>query len=203
MKGQRGLLLVISGPSGCGKGTVIRELLNQSSDIFLSVSAATRSPRPGEEDGVHYFFMSQEQFQQKLQAGEILEYTCYCGNYYGTPKQPVVDHCEKGEDVILEIEVEGAANVCRQYPDAVSIFIMPPSMEELESRLVNRQTEDMETVKRRLDTAREEVKLAGNYHYVVVNDTVEQAVEKIKAILLAEKCQARRLAPFIEQIAQG
>lgn len=200
---QKGLLLVISGPSGCGKGTVMKELLSTSENLFLSVSAATRAPRPGEENGVHYYFMTKEQFQEKLDAGEILEYTCYCGNYYGTPKQPVIDHCENGEDVILEIEVEGAGNVCRQYPDAVSIFIMPPSMEELESRLINRQTEDMETVRRRLDTAREEMKLAKNYQYVVVNDTVEQAVEKIRAIIQAEKCRSQRMDSFLTTMSQG
>jgi guanylate kinase len=198
---KKGLLVVLSGPSGSGKGTVLRELLNEEENIFLSVSATTRSPRPGEENGVHYFFLNREEFETEIQNDGMLEHASYCGNYYGTPKKPVFDRCDNGQDVILEIEVQGAMQVLEKYEEAVSIFIMPPSLTELRERLIGRQTEDMETVEKRLTTALEEMKYAGKYDYVVVNDSIKEAVQDIKAILRSEKLKSRRMADFLQTLA--
>lgn len=185
---QRGLLLVISGPSGCGKGTILKELLAVQEQIYLSVSAATRRPRDGEIDGVHYYFMSKEQFQAEIDSDGMLEYTCYCGNYYGTPKKPILEHLEQGDDVILEIEVDGALQIKKQYQDAILIFIMPPTLEELEQRLIGRNTEDSQTIQKRLLRAKEELNLVGHYQYIVINQTIEDAVKDIQSIIRAEKC---------------
>ena len=194
---KKGLLIVLSGPSGCGKGTVLKELLATEENIFLSVSATTRKPRVGEEHGTHYFFLSKEEFEHEIACEGMLEHACYCENYYGTPKKPVFDRCERGENVILEIEIQGAKQVIEAYPEAVSIFIMPPSLEELERRLVDRQTEDAETVKRRLTTAVEEIKLAKDYDYIVVNHTVSEAVKDIIAIMRAEQNRTCRMIDLI------
>ncbi len=185
---QRGLLLVISGPSGCGKGTILKELLAVQEQIYLSVSAATRRPRDGEVDGVHYYFMSKEQFQAEIHSDGMLEYTCYCDNYYGTPKKPILEHLEQGDDVILEIEVDGALQIKKQYQDAILIFIMPPTLEELEQRLIGRNTEDNQTIQKRLLRAKEELNLVGHYQYIVINQTIEDAVKDIQSIIRAEKC---------------
>ena len=195
---KKGLLLVLSGPSGCGKGTVLKELLATEENIFLSVSATTRSPRPGEENGTHYFFLSKEEFEREIARDGMLEHACYCGNYYGTPKKPVFERCEKGQHVMLEIEVQGAKQVINSQPEAVSIFIMPPSLTELERRLVDRQTEDEETVRRRLATAVEEMKQAKDYDYIVVNNTVAEAVKDIAAIIRAEQNRTCRMAEMIQ-----
>lgn len=199
---KKGLLVVLSGPSGSGKGTVLRELLTEEENIFLSVSATTRAPRPGEENGVHYFFLSREEFEREIQNDGMLEHACYCENYYGTPKKPVFDRCEKGQDVVLEIEVQGAMQVLEKNKDAVSIFIMPPSLTELRERLIGRQTEDMETVERRLATALEEMKYAKQYDYIVVNDSVKEAVEDIRSILRAEKLKSGRMTDVLQTEAE-
>lgn len=202
MKQKKGLLLVVSGPSGCGKGTILKELLADTDRVFLSTSATTRSPRPGEVDGTHYYFLSQEQFKTEIKQDGMLEYANYCGNYYGTPKQPVFDRLENGEDVILEIEVQGAMQVIEKYHEAVSIFVMPPSLQELERRLTDRQTEDSETIRRRLNTARQEMNSASKYNYIVVNDTVSEAAKDMEAIIRAEKSSAKRMQAFLKQIAE-
>ena len=194
---KKGLLLILSGPSGCGKGTVLKELLAAEPNIFYSVSATTRAPRPGEEDGVNYFFLSKEDFDREVSQDGMLEYACYCGNCYGTPKKPVFDRLERGEHVILEIEVQGAKQVMESCTEAVSIFIMPPSLAELERRLVDRQTEDEETVKRRLAAAVDEMNLAKDYDYVVVNDKVSEAVKDIAAIIRAEQNRSCRMSELI------
>ncbi len=199
---KKGLLIVLSGPSGSGKGTVLRELLKEEENIFLSVSATTRSPRPGEENGVHYFFLSREEFEAEIANDGMLEHACYCENYYGTPKKPVFDRCDNGQDVILEIEVQGAMQVLEKQKEAVSIFIMPPSLTELRERLIGRQTEDMETVERRLATALEEMKYAKQYDYIVVNDSIQEAVKDIKAILQAEKLKSGRMEEFLQTVAE-
>lgn len=199
---KKGLLIVLSGPSGSGKGTVLRELLKEEENIFLSVSATTRSPRPGEENGVHYFFLSREEFEAEIANDGMLEHASYCENYYGTPKKPVFDRCDNGQDVILEIEVQGAMQVLEKQKEAVSIFIMPPSLTELRERLIGRQTEDMETVERRLATALEEMKYAKRYDYIVVNDSIQEAVKDIKAILQAEKLKSGRMEEFLRTIAE-
>ena len=190
---KRGLLVVVSGPSGCGKGTVLGRFLKEDPNVFYSVSATTRAPRPGEVDGVHYFFLSKEQFEEKIKTGGMLEYANYVGNYYGTPSQAVEDQRSLGHDVILEIEIQGAMQVKAKCPDAVMVFVSPPSMEELKRRLIDRKTESEEVVNNRLKTAEKEMKAISKYDYVVVNDEVENAVSSLKAILQAEKCRTVRV----------
>lgn len=190
---KRGLLMVVSGPSGCGKGTVLGRLLKEDPNVFYSVSATTRAPRPGEVEGVHYFFLSKEQFEEKIKTGGMLEYANYVANYYGTPAQAVEDQRSLGHDVILEIEIQGAMQVKAKCPDAVMVFVSPPSMEELKRRLIDRKTESEEVVNNRLKTAEKEMKAISKYDYVVVNDEVENAVSSLKAILQAEKCRTVRV----------
>lgn len=190
---KRGLLMVVSGPSGCGKGTVLGRLLKENPNVFYSVSATTRAPRPGEVEGVHYFFLSKEQFEEKIKTGGMLEYANYVENYYGTPAQAVEDQRSLGHDVILEIEIQGAMQVKAKCPDAVMVFVSPPSMEELKRRLIDRKTESEEVVNNRLKTAEKEMKAISKYDYVVVNDEVENAVSSLKAILQAEKCRTVRV----------
>ena len=197
---SRGVLMVFSGPSGCGKGTVLKEFFASWGDAFLSVSATTRAPRPGEEDGVHYYFLSREDFEQKLSRDEILEHACYCGNYYGTPRSPVYERLERGENVILEIEVQGGLQIREKCPEAVLVFVLPPSFDELRRRLLGRQTEDMETVSRRLETARQEMQAAYDYDYIVVNDRLEDAVDELKAIFAAEKIKTANRKTMIDEV---
>ena len=161
---QKGLLLVVSGPSGCGKGTVLKEVMQQQ-DLYYSVSLTTRAPRPGEVDGVQYHFVSKEQFEEMIARDEVLEHAEFCGNYYGTPRDAVEAMRNEGKNVILEIEVQGAQQVMQKCPDAVSIFIAPPSMTELEKRLRGRGTEAEEVIQKRLATASGELKDAPNYKY--------------------------------------
>ena len=197
---SRGVLMVFSGPSGCGKGTVLKEFFASGGDAFLSVSATTRAPRPGEEDGVHYYFLSREDFEQRLSQDEILEHVCYCGNYYGTPRGPVYERLERGENVILEIEVQGGLQIREKCPEAVLVFVLPPSFDELRRRLLGRQTEDMETVSRRLETARQEMQAAYDYDYIVVNDRLEDAVDELKAIFAAEKIKTANRKTMIDEV---
>jgi guanylate kinase len=190
---QSGLLLVISGPSGCGKGTVLSKLFENRSGLFYSISATTRSPRQGEVNGKEYYFLTKQDFEQKIEQGEMLEYASYCGNYYGTPASAVEEQCSKGYDTVLEIEVQGAMLVKKACPKCVTIFISPPSMQELERRLRGRGTERDEVIKNRLEMAMREIGSAGAYDYIVVNDDVEAAALKIDSIISAEKCKASRL----------
>ena len=200
MRNKQGLLYVLSGPSGCGKGTVVRELLDRNENIFLSVSATTRSPRSGEVHGQHYYFLSKEQFEEQIAADGMLEHANYCGNYYGTPKEAVMKMCRDGKDVILEIEVQGALQIKKKCPEAVLIFILPPSLEELSRRLIDRNTEDMDTVYKRLSKSTEEMQYAKEYDYTVVNDTVLETVNQIVAIMEAEKFRSKRMLPVIDDI---
>ena len=183
----KGLLLVVSGPSGVGKGTVLRKLHSESDNMYYSISATTRQPRFDELDGVHYLFITKEEFQNKIEKGQMLEYAEYCGNYYGTPGDIVEQKRNEGVDVLLEIESCGAMQVLSKCGDAISIFIMPPSMEELRSRLLNRGTESEEVVNRRLEKAEEEIKKADQYQYIVVNDDIETAKNKICEIINQHK----------------
>ena len=183
---DKGLLVVISGPSGTGKGTVMNYLMQQSDDLRLSVSATTRQPREGEVHGVQYYFLSREEFEEMIENGEVLEYAEYCGRYYGTPIKPIEAWLKEGHDVILEIEVQGGAQVKEKCPDSVTIFILPPSMEELENRLRGRGTEDEKTIQKRLHTAKTELQEADHYDYTVVNEAVPQAAERILEILKKE-----------------
>ena len=197
---NKGLLLVLSAPSGAGKGTIIKRLMDDDRSLKLSVSATTRSPRPGEVDGEDYFFISREEFDDLVKNGEMLEHAEYVGNCYGTPKGPVERWLEDGLDVILEIDVQGGAQVKKIMPECVSIFILPPSMRELENRLRGRSTEKDEVVNARLEAARQEVHRAEDYDYVVVNDTVDQAVEEIKTIIAAEKHRFIRVSSIVERV---
>lgn len=181
----KGRIVIVSGPSGVGKGTVLKELLARCPRIFPSVSATTRSPREGEAEGVNYYFLSREEFEAKIARGEMLEYASYSGNYYGTPADKVQEKLDQGMDVLLEIEVQGAKKVMDARRDVISIFLLPPSREELERRLVGRGTEDAETIRRRLEASEQEMAMAGMYQHQVVNHTVEQAAAEIEEILLS------------------
>ena len=186
---ERGKLLVISGPSGVGKSTAIHGLLSKHPEMYFSVSATTRSMRTGEKDGVDYRFVSREQFQELIRTDGLLEWAEYVGNYYGTPAKPVLDKLEQGFDVILDIETKGAKQVMGKYPEAVSIFVCPPSFAELERRLRARGTNTEEDIRRRLTQGRSECENAGMYTYLIVNDVQEKAAAEAAAILTAEKCK--------------
>lgn len=196
---QKGLLLVVSGPSGCGKGTVLSQVFAKQPNTYYSVSATTRAPRPGEVDGVQYHFLTKEAFEEKIAAGQMLEYAQYAGNYYGTPAQAVDAQLAEGKNVVLEIEVQGAKQVKQRRPQAVMIFIMPPSMKELRRRLTDRGTESQEVIQRRLETACREMPQAKDYDYIVFNDTVEEAANDICAILRAGRCLAGENLARLEQ----
>lgn len=200
---SKGLLVVFSGPAGAGKGTILKALLAQDKNIKLSVSATTRSPRPGETDGKDYYFISREEFSKLIAEGKMLESAEYCGNYYGTPIGPIEEWTSQGKDVILEIEVQGGAQIKKKRPDAVRIFILPPSFQELEHRLRSRGTETDEKVRKRLAAARRELGEAEHYDYSVVNDTVEAAAQKVHWILQAEKCRTCRNRQQIERMLKN
>ena len=182
-KMRKGTLYVFTGPSGAGKGTVLSRLLSEDEKLFFSISATTRAPRPGEKDGVQYYFLTKEDFEAKIAANAFLEHAKYVDNYYGTLEAPVNEKLETGYDVILEIEVQGAMQVHEKRPDAVMVFIAPPSFEELANRLRGRGTEDEAKVQKRLETAKGELAQQDKFDYVVVNDTVERAVEELHGIL--------------------
>lgn len=189
---QQGLLIVISGPSGAGKGTICRALLEFNPNVELSVSVTTRAPRPGEKEGVNYFFRTIDEFKKMIDDGEFLEYAEVYGNYYGTPKSYVRDRLMAGRDVILEIDIQGALKIKDKFDDAVFIFILPPSMEELKQRIIKRGTESAEEVLKRFNSAYKELNFITRYNYVVINDTVDAAARKIDAIITAEKCRVER-----------
>jgi guanylate kinase len=198
---NKGMLIIISGPSGSGKGTVVKRICprngigeNQqcSQDFAVSISVTTRKKREGEVDGRDYFFCTEEEFYNKLRNNELLESATFVGNYYGTPRSYVKEQIEKGKTVVLEIEVNGALQVKDKFPDSVLVFLIPPSIKELKSRLVNRNTEDMETIEDRLRRAEEELKLVDKYDYLIVNENVDDAVNDIKLIVKAEKMKPSR-----------
>ncbi|HPT77788.1 MAG TPA: guanylate kinase [Candidatus Atribacteria bacterium] len=190
--GKNGLLIVISGPSGAGKGTICKSWLEKHPEAVLSISVTTRPPRPNERDGVNYFFKSREEFERMIAENEFLEYAEVYGNYYGTPRRFVQSQLLSGKDVILEIDIQGALKVKERFEEGVFIFIIPPTMEELRRRIVKRGTEDPETILKRFRSAYEELNFIKRYNYVVVNDKVEEAVKKIEAIIIAEKCRVDR-----------
>jgi len=186
---MRGKTFIISGPSGVGKSTVLSALFEKRKNLYFSVSATTRDPRPGEENGVHYHFLNAATFHEWIEKDEFLEYAEYVGNFYGTPKKYVDAAMEAGQDVILDIEVQGANQVVEKRPETIRIFIAPPGWEELERRLKSRGTDSEEKVRQRLLRAKVEVQSAHAYDYFVINDTVEGAVEELDAIMRAEHCR--------------
>lgn len=196
---NEGLKIILSGPSGSGKGTIVKALL-QDDQFVLSISATTRNPRPGEEDGTHYFFKSKKDFEAMIADNQLLEYACFCDNYYGTPKAFIVDTVKKGKDVLLEIEVQGALQVKSVFPDAIFVFIMPPTMKELRSRLIGRNTETPDIIEKRLERAIDEVAQFKEYDYIVINDDLQTAVEAIKHIVSAEKAKSYRYKRYIDEM---
>lgn len=182
---KKGRFIVLSGPSGVGKGTICNVLLNEL-DAWYSVSMTTRNIRDGEVDGVNYYFVSKEEFEKRIEEGKLLEYNIYNGNYYGTPKDKILEKLNEGVNVFLEIDVNGAFNVKKIFPDALLIYIAPPSIEVLRGRLMGRGTEDVETIENRLKIAEEELKRVDFYDYVIVNDDLELAIEKVRNTILNE-----------------
>ena len=190
---NKGLLIVVSGPSGAGKDTICHKLIKENSNIWMSVSMTTRKPRPLEKEGVDYFFVSSEDFLNKIKDNTFLEYASYNDNYYGTPKDKVEEKLNEVKDVILVIDINGAINIKKIIPSALFIFIMPPDMETLKNRLIGRKTESKDKVVQRFITAYNEVNNYKKYNYVVVNDKVEDAVNKVKSIIQSEKCRVDRI----------
>lgn len=189
---QKGILIVISGPSGTGKSTIVKAFIERNPKVQLSVSATTRKARPGEVDGVNYFFHSEDEFQKKLRQDAFLEHAVVYGNYYGTPKDFVKEQLESGKNVLLEIDTVGAMQVRKKFSQGVFLFILPPSLEELHRRINHRGTETPEELERRMNSALEEIAHLGNYDYVVMNDHVDNAVQLIENILQAEKASVAR-----------
>lgn len=190
---QKGILFILSGPSGVGKGTVRQRLFEQETHLKYSVSATTRSKRRGEEHGVDYFYTSHAAFEKMIEQNELLEHAQYVNNYYGTPRNYVEEQLKAGNDVFLEIEVQGAMQVKENFPEGVFIFLFPPSLDELKNRIVRRGTETNDLVLNRLKEAKKEISMMSEYDYVVVNDNVDHAVEKVQAIIMSEHCKRERI----------
>ncbi len=197
---REGILVVISGFAGAGKGTVVKGLMDNYEDYALSVSMTTRAPRPGEVDGKSYFFVDKQKFEETIAAGGLIEYAQYCDNYYGTPKAYVEEQLKNGKDVILEIEIQGALQIRKLFPTALLIFVTPPSAEELKNRLIGRGTETPEVVKKRMDRAAQEADGMGEYDYILVNDTVDKAISDAHAIITAAHARPSRNAELMKSI---
>ena len=193
MQVNRGVLIVISGPSGAGKGTICKALLEKNNNIYISVSATTRAPRAGEIEGINYYFLTKEDFEEKVKEDGFLEYANVHGNFYGTPKVNVEKMLDEGKDVILEIDIQGALQVKENFKEGVFIFILPPSMEELKQRIIKRGSETEESLMTRFKNAYKEINYVSKYNYAVVNDKLEVAVSKVEAIIAAEKCRVDRI----------
>ena len=194
---KQGQLIVISGPSGAGKDTIVENVINNNSNIWLSVSATSRSIRKGEKEGVNYFYLTKEEFEEKIKDNYFLEYAVYADNYYGTPKEEIIKKLDKGIDVILVIEIEGAKKIKNLIPEALFIFITPPSEKELLKRLSGRKTEDKEKIIKRFNIAYQEINEVTKYNYVVVNDELDEAISKVEAIIKAEKCRVDRIEEML------
>ena len=200
---NKGKLYVVSAPSGCGKGTILAEVLKNNDNLFYSVSATTRCPRDGEEDGVNYYFLSAEEFKKEIENGGMLEYAQFCDNYYGTPKQKVLDKLNKGIDVILEIETNGAMQIKKAMSEAILIFILPPSVSELRRRLNKRGTEKQDIIDKRVNEAAAEINKACEYDYIMINDELEKAIEDFEAILKASKLTNENNKSKIEEVLKN
>ena len=200
---NKGKLFVVSAPSGCGKGTILFEVLNNNKNLFYSVSATTRAPREGEIDGVNYYFLSKDEFKREINNGGMLEYAQYCDNFYGTPKKKVVEKLEQGIDVILEIETNGAMQVKGVMPEAVLIFILPPSVLELRRRLNKRGTEEESVIEKRVKEAKDEIRRAFNYDYIIMNDELDKAIEDFEAVLKASKLTKENNKNMIEEVLKN
>lgn len=198
---KRGMLIVLSGPSGVGKGTVRKAIFDQGGNDFqYSISMTTRKPREGEVNGVDYYFVSKEEFEHNIETGQMLEYAKYVDNYYGTPLKYVNETLDRGKDVFLEIEVNGALQVRKRSPEGVFVFLTPPDLMELKQRIINRGTEDIETINKRMEKAVEEIRMMQDYDFAVVNDKVENAVESIKTIIKSERFRVARVFPEYEEM---
>lgn len=197
---RKGILVVVSGFSGVGKGTLMRCLTERYGYYALSISATTRAPRENEEDGREYFFKTKEEFERLIEQDRLVEYACYCGNYYGTPRDYVEDQMEQGRDVILEIELQGALNIKKKYPEALLLFVMPPDAQTLADRLRGRGTETEEVIRERLERAVEEAKGAWQYDYMVINDELERSVEEVHHLIDSQHNKISRNLDFLEQI---
>lgn len=197
---NKGTLFIISAPSGTGKGTIVSRLLKDDPNIHFSVSATTRSPREGEVNGVNYYFITREEFLKLIESGGMLEHAEFCGNFYGTPKKAVYDRLAEGHDVILEIETVGAMKVMSECPEAVSIFILPPSLAELRNRLKTRATDSDEVIERRIAEAGREIEKSVNYDYIVINDDLEKAIEDVKNVMSAAKKMTKLNQDTIEGV---
>jgi len=197
---NEGLLVVISGPSGAGKGTICRSLTENAKDLELSVSATTRAPRTGEIEGKNYYFIDVEEFKRRVENGEFLEYANVYDNYYGTPKEKVVEKLQTGRTVILEIDIQGALKVKKAHPEGVFIFVVPPSIDELQKRIITRATDTIEVIGKRMKCVKDELDYATEYDYVVMNDSLEEAVSKIRSIIDVEKMKSHRNTDLIKKI---
>lgn len=200
---QRGILVVVSGFAGAGKGTLMKNLVGKYDGYALSVSATSRKPRPGEEDGVSYFFKTREEFEAMIRADELVEHAEYVGNYYGTPKKFVDGQLDKGNDVILEIEIQGAMQIKKKFPEALLMFVMPPSAEILKERLVGRGTETAEVIDKRMKRAVEESEGIENYDFIVINDDIDECTEKMHHMIQSSKYTPDRQKAFISMVREG
>lgn len=199
---DKGVLAVVSGFSGAGKGTLMKALLEKYDNYALSISATTRAPRPGEEDGREYFFVTKDRFEEMIQQDQLIEYARYVENYYGTPKEYVTQQMEAGKDVILEIEIQGALKVKKQFPNALLLFVMPPSAEKLKERLIGRGTETLDVIENRLRRAVEESEGIENYDYILINDQVEGCVERMHQLIQDHHSRTCNQTAFIEKMRE-
>lgn len=197
---DNGILLIFSAPSGCGKDTILEKLTKLDENVRVSISMTTREIRDGEVDGVNYYFVKKDYFEKKISDNKMLEYAQYADNYYGTPAEPVEEMISQGKAVILKIEVQGAEKIREKRPDVISIFVMPPSLQVLEQRLRGRGTEDEETIQHRLVIAREEIRRASEYDYIVVNDDLDKAVADVETIINSERMKTSRNKDFISEV---
>ena len=199
MNKKQGIIVVVSGPSGAGKGTVCKCITDKNPDIFLSVSATSRQQAEGEVDGQTYYYLTEDDFKARIENNEFLEWATYNGNYYGTLKEKVETQTAQGNDVILEIDVQGAMQIKKTYPQAVLVFILPPSWQVLEKRLISRNREGMDQIQKRLETAKKEITFADKYNYIIVNDDLESAAKEFEAVITAEKVKAESCKNIVEQ----